>query len=226
MTNTQTSDHTDQTTPLARRRGSWRVVDIVVAAVLGIACGLLFFFWNTPGYAWWEAANALTPGLGGIANGGWLVAAVIGGLVIRKPGAAVLVEVIASVVSTGLGSQWGMGTLWIGLLQGLGAELVFAALLYRRFGPIIAILAGLGAGIGSWLYSFLTGDIAKTVTYNIVYATSSALSGAVIAGLGGWLLVRALASTGVLSRFGAGRQAHRIEARSTATRSSSQDERR
>ena len=43
---------------------TWRVVDIVVAAVLGVACGLLFWVWNSIGYAWYTAAQAITPGSG------------------------------------------------------------------------------------------------------------------------------------------------------------------
>ncbi len=199
-------EHIDQTSPVRHGRWNWRVVDIVVAAVLGVATGVIFFAWNTPGYAWYEAANALTPGLGGLANGLWLLGGPLGGLIIRKPGAAIFVETIGAVVSTGLGNQWGMSTLWIGLLQGLGAELILLLVLYRRFNVAVALLAGAGAGIGSWLYTFLTGDIAKGFTYNAVYLTSTMISGALLAGLVAWLLTRALARTGVLSRFAAGRE--------------------
>ena len=50
-------------------RFRWRVVDIVVAAVLGVATGLLFVVWNGIGYAWFEGLQALTPGFGGLAVG-------------------------------------------------------------------------------------------------------------------------------------------------------------
>ena len=95
-----------------QRSLNWRIVDIVVASVLGVACGLVFFVWNTVGYAWFQAMDALTPGLGGIATGIWLIGGVIGGLVIRKPGAALYVELIAAVVSTLLGSQWSISTVY------------------------------------------------------------------------------------------------------------------
>ena len=42
--------------------------------------------------------------------------------------------------------------------------------------------------------------------FMVVYAICFAISGAVIAGLGSWLLMRALAATGALSRFAAGRE--------------------
>ena len=38
-----------------KRNLDWRVVDIVVASVLGVACGFVFLGWNAVGYAWYEA---------------------------------------------------------------------------------------------------------------------------------------------------------------------------
>ncbi|MFZ4896218.1 ECF transporter S component [Plantibacter sp. Mn2098] len=186
----------------------WRVVDIVVVAVLGVATGLIFWAWNTIGYLWYEGANAVTPGFGGIANGVWLLGGVLGGLIIRKPGAALLVELIGAVVSALIGNVWGISTVYSGLAQGLGAELVFAAFAYRRFGLLPAILAGAGAGLAEWLLElFTSGNLAKSAEFNTFYLIATVVSGAVLAGVLGWALVKALASTGALSRFAAGRDA-------------------
>ncbi|MDZ5143765.1 ECF transporter S component [Microbacterium testaceum] len=194
----------------ATNRFSWRVVDIVVAAVLGVAIGLLFWGWNTVGGLWFTAMDGVTPGLGGLAAGVWLIGGVIGGLVIRKPGAALLVELIAAIVSALIGNVWGVTTIFSGLAQGLGAELIFLAFLYLRFTLPVAMLAGVGAGVGAWVLElFLTPNLAKTVEFNLIYLGTLAVSGALLAGLVGWLLVRALAATGALSRFAAGREARR-----------------
>ncbi|MRG58650.1 hypothetical protein GE115_02010 [Agromyces sp. CFH 90414] len=183
----------------------WRVVDIVVAAVLGVATGLLFLFWNNVGYAWFSAADALTPGLGGIAVGIWLIGGVLGGLVIRKPGAALFVEVVAALVSALIGNQWGIETLYSGIAQGLGAELVFALFAYRRFGVVPAMLAGAAAGAAAWtLELFTSGNLAKSAEFLGIYFVAVVVSGALLAGLLGWILVRALAATGALNRFAAG----------------------
>ena len=187
----------------------WRVVDIVVAAVLGVAIGLVFWAWNTVGYAWFIAMDGLTPGLGGLAVGIWLIGGVIGGLVIRKPGAALVVEVVAAIVSMLIGNVWGVSTVLSGLVQGLGAELVFALFLYRRFGLGVAILAGVGAGAAAWVFELFYGsspNILKSLEFNTIYLVCVAVSGAILAGVVGWLLVRALAKTGALSRFAAGRE--------------------
>jgi len=194
----------------ASTRRTWRVVDIVVAAVLGVAIGLVFWAWNTIGYAWFEAADALTPGFGGIAVGIWLLGGVVGGLVIRKPGAALLVEVVAAIVSMLIGNVWGVSTVLEGIAQGLGAELIFLLFLYRRFTLPVAVLAGIGAGAGAWIFEMFYGNspnFLKTVEFNLIYLGTIVVSGAVLAGVLGWLLVRALAATGALSRFAAGREA-------------------
>jgi energy-coupling factor transport system substrate-specific component len=188
----------------------WRVVDIVVASVIGVAIGLIFWGWNTIGYAWFTAMDALTPGLGGIAVGIWLLGGVVGGLVIRKPGAAILVEVIASVVSMLIGNVWGVSTVLEGFVQGVGAELVFALFLYARFTLPVSMLAGAVAGLGSWVFELFYGpsaNIQKSIEFNMIYLGTILVSGALLAGLVGWLLVRALAATGALSRFAAGREA-------------------
>lgn len=197
----------NSTTNEPRVNYSWRVIDIIIASVLGVAIGLIFWVWNSIGGAWYEAANALTPGLGGIAVGIWLIGGVVGGLVIRKPGAALYVELIAATVSATIGNQWGISTLYSGLAQGLGAELIFALFLYRRFGIQIAALAGIGAGLGAFLLELvLSANIAKSLLFNITYLVSMSVSGAILAGVLGYFLVQALAATGALDRFAVGRQ--------------------
>ncbi|WP_205802362.1 ECF transporter S component [Microbacterium sp. PI-1] len=187
----------------------WRVVDIVVAAVLGVAIGLVFWGWNTIGYAWFGAADALTPGLGGIAVGIWLLGGVVGGLVIRKPGAALVVELVAAIVSMLIGNVWGVSTVLSGIVQGLGAEIIFALFFYRRFGIVVAALAGVGAAVAAWVFELFYGsspNILKSVEFNTIYLVSVVVSGAILAGVVGWLLVRALAVTGALNRFAVGRE--------------------
>lgn len=189
----------------------WRVVDILVAVVLGVACGLIFFVWNSAGYAWYEAMNALTPGFGGVAVGIWLLGGVLGGLIIRKAGAAVFVEVLAAIVSALLGNQWGIETLWSGLAQGLGAELVFLIFAYRHFNIVNSISAGIGAAWGAFVIELLVfGNLAKGATFNLIYLISLTISGAILAGVVGFILMRALAATGALDRFAAGREQRKL----------------
>src|SRR2546421_4237640 len=114
-----------------RTNWTWRTVDIVVAAAIAIAFGVVFWAWNQV----WAAATpafAAIPPAQNILYGVWLVPAVLAGLVIRKPGAALFTELVAASVSAILGSQWGLDAVASGALQGLGAEIGFPRRGYRR----------------------------------------------------------------------------------------------
>ena len=185
----------------------WRVVDIVVAAVLSVAVGLIFYGWNTVGYAGYEAVNALTPGLGGLFNGVWFLGGPLGAIIIRKPGAALFVEILAASVSAALGTVWGIEVLYSGFAQGLGAELIFLLVIYRRFNLTLTMISGALAGVGAVVLEYFLGNIAKGLEYNLIYLATSTISGAILAGLLAWVLMRALAKTGALSRLAAGREA-------------------
>ena len=207
MAHDATSSASSATPSAPARSLAWRPVDIITAAVLGVACGLIFAVWNGIGGAGFSAFDALTPGLGGLVTGVWVMGGVLGGLIIRKPGAALLVEVVAASVSAILGSQWGLPTLYSGLVQGLGAELIFAIVVYRRFTVTIAITAGIAASIAEWgLELFTSGNLAMSFTFNIIYMGCMAVSGAILGGLLAWYLMKGLAATGALDRFAAGRE--------------------
>lgn len=197
-----------QSASAARANFSWRNIDIIIAAVIGVAVGLIFVIWNIIGGAGYEAVNALTPGLGGLVAGMWFLGGPLGAYIIRKPGAAIFVEVTAATVSALIGNQWGISTLYSGLAQGLGAELVFLILAYKSYNLATVVISGLMAGGGAWTFELFTGNLAKTFEFNVIYLISTALSGAVLAGLLAYFLAKALAATGALDRFAIGRERH------------------
>jgi energy-coupling factor transport system substrate-specific component len=91
-----------------------------------------------------------------------------------------------------------------GVLQGLGAELVFAAFVYRKFNLPASLLAGAGAGLFCGLNDSFAPwgwNIAYTAGDKFAYIVFCAISGAVIAGALSWIATRGLAKTGVLSSF-------------------------
>ncbi|MHA7189183.1 ECF transporter S component [Arthrobacter sp. MDT2-16] len=184
----------------------WRVVDIVVASVIAVAVGVLFFAWSA-GYSGISVLTAGFPPLAGLYSGGWLIAGVLGGLIIRKPGAAIYCEVLASVVSALIGTQWGVSVLLSGAIQGIGAELVFLLFLYRKWNLPVALLAGLGAGLALAISENILYNALWSIEFKLLYTLFASISGVVIAGLLSWLAMRGLARTGVLSAFAAGRTA-------------------
>lgn len=204
--------HTSTSTPVRPAsvggRLRWRVVDIVVASVIGVAAGLIFLAWNL-GYLGPKALlDPLLPGLQGLLDGPWLFAGVLGALIIRKPGAAIYTETLAAVVSALVGNQWGgFLTLEAGFVQGLGAELVMLVFLYRRFSLPVAALAGAGAALAGGINNLVLWFAGADALFTIVYLLSTVVSGAVIAGILSWVLARGLARTGALDRFAIGREA-------------------
>jgi energy-coupling factor transport system substrate-specific component len=182
----------------------WRTVDIVVASVLAVAFGVVFWAWDL---LYNGPANAFPLPGRAILYGVWLVPAVLGALVVRKPGAAVYTELIAAIVSALLGNSWGWTVIPQGLLEGLGAEIVFLALLYRSFSLVTALIAGAAAGAAATVFdAFVWYPGYSWPTFRLPYIALAALSSAIIAGAGGWALTRALAQTGVLDRFPSGRE--------------------
>ena len=183
----------------------WRTTDIVIASVIAVAFGVIFWAWNTV-WSVTESAFAFFPPAQALLYGIWLMPAVLGGLIIRKPGASLYTETVAAIVSALLGNAWGATVIPQGLIQGLGAELAFAALRYRSWKLPAALLAGMLTGVSAAVFDFFAWNSATDLwAYRVPYALITVVSGTIVAGLGSWLLVRALAPTGVLDRFGAGR---------------------
>ncbi|HYM52917.1 MAG TPA: ECF transporter S component [Candidatus Dormibacteraeota bacterium] len=190
-------------TAWSQSRDGWRVVDIVVAAVLAVTFGAVFQAWNLL----WAASGpafAAFPPLQGFMYGIWLLPAVLVPLIVRRPGAALLGEGIAASVSALMGAQWGLLTIVYGLMQGGAAELIFAFGLYRRWGLPTALLAGAAAGAAAVLLDLVLFYPNWAASWQVAFAGLVIPSAALIAGLGSWLLVRALARAGVLSAFPSG----------------------
>ena len=194
---------------MTRSNWSWRTVDIVVAAAIAIAFGVVFWAWNQVWAAATPAFVAIPPAQN-ILYGVWLVPAVLGGLIIRKPGAALFTELVAASVSAILGSQWGLDTLVSGTLQGLGAEIVFLVLGYRRWTIAVALIAAAATAIAAWIHDtpLYYADIG--LGPQLVILVFMIVSAIVIAGVGSWLLMRSLVQTGVLAQFPAGRAQQRV----------------
>jgi energy-coupling factor transport system substrate-specific component len=182
----------------------WRTVDIVVAAALAVASGVVFWAWGhlwsalTPAFTWFPPALAVIYGM-------WFLPAALVPLIVRKPGAALFAEVVGAVLEYLLADQFGAAVLVYGVAQGLLAEAVWAAFGYRRWSLPPALLAGAAAGLAgalldiTWTYTSWSG--AWKTTYVLIVVAS----GAVLTGWLSWVLVRALAPTGALSAFAAGR---------------------
>jgi len=178
----------------------WRTRDIVVAAVIGVAFGVVFWAW---GLAWaaLDPVFAFAPPAKDLLYAVWLVPAVLAPYVIRKPGAAVFAEMVAAGVSALLGSQWGVDTLLSGFLQGAAAELVFAFTLYRVWTFPVLATAGVASALAAWLHDWVLYYPEVDLTVQLVRGVAMAISAAVIVAGGTVFLTHSLRRSGVLEGF-------------------------
>ena len=178
----------------------WRTRDIVVAAVLGVAFGVVFWAW---GFAWagLKPLNAAFPVLQDLFYAVWLVPAVLAPLIIRKPGAALFAEMVAAGLSALLGSQWGVDTLLSGFVQGSAAELVFAFTLYRVWSLPVLGVAAVASAAAAWIHDWVLYYPEVAIEIQVARGVAMAISAIVIVALGSGALVRSLRRAGVLEGF-------------------------
>jgi energy-coupling factor transport system substrate-specific component len=129
---------------------SWKLNEIVVLVVLSIAIGVLFWAWTF--------VTALAKPLGAfgldyLLVGVWLIGGTLVAFIIRRPGAALLGEVLAAILE-GFITHWGITAAIWGLVQGLGAEAVFAATKYKKWDLTTMLGAALLSSIFSYILDF------------------------------------------------------------------------
>jgi energy-coupling factor transport system substrate-specific component len=188
--------------PAAQTAGmdwQWRTRDFIVAAALAVPLGLVWSF--AYGFVWLTARGIL-PQLGDVFDGFYIVGGVLVGYVIRRPGAALLGELLAALIElpfTGFGAV----VLWLGLVQGLGVEVAFVATRYRRFDLTIMLLAGaMGALVAVLGYSYpAEGWLGLAIGVQLLRLVLKLVGGAILGGLVGKLIGDALVQTGVLNNF-------------------------
>ena len=175
--------HTAHTTPT--RSLKWRTVDIIVAAVLAVALGAVYFAWTSLRPVIDVPFNLVFPPTTGLVGGLYLLAGPVGALIIRKPGAAIVCELIAAATEALLGS-------------------VFGPVRYRRYTLGISVLAGLAPAISVSITDNIFWNAGWALEWQLVFAACALVSGPVFAGLGGWFVYRAIRRTGVLTGFASG----------------------
>lgn len=170
-----------------------KFVHVLVTVMVAVVFGVVFKLWDGV----YGAAKVLFPQSGQLTYGMWFMAPVFAFLLVRKPGAALVASLTAASISALLSSTWGMQTVVYGFFQGLGAELVFAAFIYRRAGLGVAGLAGLAAALASFLIDLVYG-YANYELWMLIYKYSlRGVSSFVIAGVFSYYLIKGLEKAGV-----------------------------
>ena len=152
-------------------------------------------------------------GLGGlefeIAFGIFLFSATFAPYIMQKPGVATIVGLLTGFIQVLLGSPFA-ATVWLsGLVQGVGAELGFALLGYKKWNLLSMLIAATGATIASFILAWQRGswdELANNiVAMRFVIRLISAL---IISGILSKLLADKLAKAGVLKSYPLGEAAN------------------
>ncbi len=180
----------------------WNLKETVIAIVLGAAFGFIYLGWVQ---VWLWSKAIIGPLSMDIVFGVWFVGSAVGAALIRKPGAALGVAMAAVLTELLAGSPSGAIMLLTGLVQGAGSEVPFLAGRYKKFGPVTMMASGACAALFSFVYSWIRfgyGDLAIGLAATMFVLRVA--SGALLGGLLGWVLVKALEKTGVPRSLGLG----------------------
>ncbi|XVL95872.1 ECF transporter S component [Bacillus subtilis] len=183
---------------------SWKVKEIVIMSVISIVFAVVYLLFTHFG-------NMLAGMFRRIAYepiyGIWFIVSVIAAYMIRKPGAALVSEIIAALVECLLGNPSGPMVIVIGIVQGLGAEAVFLATRWKAYSLPVLMLAGMGSSVASFIYDlFVSGYAAYSPGYLLIMLVIRLISGALLAGLLGKAVSDSLAYTGVLNGMALGKE--------------------
>ncbi len=179
----------------------WNTRDLLVTAIIAIVFALLL-----------TGANYLlviiTP-FGPLAvqaiSGLWVIPGLITAYILRRPGAALLSQVLVGIIQAPL-SPYGWMTVVGQLTYGIASELVFLVTRYRNYSLPVMLVAGALTNLFNMGLAYLALGYANLSTgIQIAVVALTLLSGA----LSGWLskaLTDAIAKTGVLNNFAIGQE--------------------
>ncbi|MBN1948425.1 MAG: ECF transporter S component [Candidatus Cloacimonetes bacterium] len=176
-----------------------KISEIVFIAVVSASLGI--FWW---GYTFFYdlCKPLLKPlALENLLGGIWLMGALFFPYIIRKPGSALLGEVIAAFIQ-GFIARWGITSLLWGLVQALPVELFFLLLAYKRWNLWVLCLAGMISATASYALSVVWERYyLLSLPFNLIQWGSFLLSSILLGAVFSKWLADNLAKTGALNQF-------------------------
>lgn len=175
-----------------------KLSDILVTIIIAVIFAIIYNLW----WMVYEVSKVTGLHIEELTYGVWFMAAVVAYLIIPKPGIALLAEFAAGAGETIVMGKFDIATLVVAFLQGLASEIIFAIFKYSSRTVMVSILAGVAAALISLPVDFFYGYLAEVKSWNwILLIGFRLISGALVAGLLSWLLVKLLDETGVTKLF-------------------------
>lgn len=165
--------------------------DVLITIMVGVLFGVIMKFWDDL----YSVVKPILPVARQLIYGMWFMVGPFAFLLIRKPGVALLASLSASALSAFVGH--GFEVLMYGFVQGMAAELLFAAFRYRRFDILAGGLAGMASCFAGFFLDYVYGYAnlelwALSVKYGLRF-----ISAFIFTGFFAYGIVRALEATGV-----------------------------
>ncbi len=189
------------------KASKWELKDVIMMAILGVVFAAVYLAVFQGGLA---LSTALTPlGLSAfgfeIIYGVWFMAATLAAYIIRKPGVALITELLAAAVELLMGNSGGLTVVLTGLIQGAGAELAFAIFRYKKWNLLSMSLAGILSALFIFCYElYYLNYIALAPALLAAQLAVRFVSAVVFSGVVCKLAGDGLAKTGVVKSYAIG----------------------
>lgn len=175
------------------------IFEVVLTTVVAVALGVAFWGWTFV----YEIAKPLLKiyGLSYLTAGFWIFASVFLSQIVRKPGIAIIASIIAAFVESLL-THWGLMSVVWGVVQGMGAEIIFFAFAYKKWDLKVLVLAALFSAFFSYSLDFALYDYGNlSFSFNLIQLISFLFSAALLAGWLSAVISRRLVRLGLLDQF-------------------------
>ncbi|PTF98319.1 thiamine ABC transporter permease [Staphylococcus chromogenes] len=181
-----------------RKKQGLTLSDILVTVLIAVIFAVIYNIW-------WIAYYTVQPiglHIDQLMYGMWFAAAVVAYLIIPKMGIALIAEFAAGAGETIVMGRFDIPTIIYAILQGLACEIVFAIFKYKSRTFMVSLLAGMAAALISFPVDWYYGYLNEVATWNLILLIVFRLiSGAILAGVFPYYLVKALDKTGVTKLF-------------------------
>ena len=184
---------------------AWKLKDVILSSLIAVLFALICF--GTVHFVAFTLTPILAPfGFGDIAMefvfGIFFMSAVFAPYIIRKPGVAVVVGTMTGIVQILMGSAFAATLLVSAFFQGVGSEMAFASMRYRKYNLLTVLLAAFGATVASFILAYYRGAWDQVAFGIVALRFAIRISSALLfSGLLSKFLADRLAKAGVLKSY-------------------------
>ncbi|MCD5413662.1 MAG: ECF transporter S component [Clostridiales bacterium] len=185
-----------------KRIEKWSTSDLLVTAILSIVFAIILLGVT---YVYMMIIVPLGPLAMFSLHGIWFIPPILVAYVMRRPGAALLSQIIISLTTVAF-SPWGWMELTIIITRGLPIELGFLATRYQNYRVSALMLISIATGLVAVAIFWVPLGI-NILAHGMQMAT--VIAAIVNAGIAGWatkMLADSIAKTGVLSNYEVGKE--------------------